>query len=208
MTHGVFCFFFGKIDLRSAYRSVKISFKSPLATGFKWNFGGQNLYLKDTRLPFGGKLSPGIFHRLTQAVKRMMERRGFNIVIVYLDDFLITAETKEVCALTLNCLVHLLRRLGFAIHWGKVIDPTNKIIFLGIELDSIAMSLRLPEEKLTSFRTHFCNCAVSQNETVFVYKSFNFTVLTLCLWEKIDLGLTYFDQNSFGACHKCRTNAF
>ena len=149
MTHGCF---FGKIDLRSAYRSVKISSKSQHATGFKWNFGGQDLYLKDTRLPFGGKLSPGIFHRLTQAVKRMMERRGFNLVIVYLDDFLIIAETKEACAQALNCLVQLLRRLGFAIHWGKVIDPTNRITFLGIELDSIAMSLRLPEEKLTSFR--------------------------------------------------------
>ena len=149
MTHGCF---FGKIDLRSAYRSVKISSKSQHATGFKWNFGGQDLYLKDTRLPFGGKLSLGIFHRLTQAVKRMMERRGFNLVIVYLDDFLIIAETKEACAQALNCLVQLLRRLGFAIHWGKVIDPTNRITFLGIELDSIAMSLRLPEEKLTSFR--------------------------------------------------------
>ena len=149
MTHGCF---FGKTDLQSAYRGVKISPKSQQVTGFKWNFGGQEFYLKDTRLLFGGKLSLGIFHRLTQAVKRMMGRKGFNLVIVYLDDFLLIAESKEDCAQVLNCFRQLLRRLGFAINWGKVVDPTNRITFLGIELDSIAMSLRLPEEKLTSFR--------------------------------------------------------
>ena len=149
MTEGCF---FAKADLRSAYRSVKISDKSQKVTGFKWNFGDQEIYLKDTRLPFGGKLSPSIFHRITQAVKRMMARKGFNLLVVYLDDFLIIAESKEACAQALNCLIQLLRKLGFAIHWGKVVDPTNKITFLGIELDSIAMTLRLPEEKLQCFR--------------------------------------------------------
>ena len=144
--------FFGKVDLRSAYRSVKISSESQRVTGFKWNFDGQDLYLKDTRLPFGGKLSPGIFHRLTQAVKRMMGRRGINLLIVYLDDFLVIADSKEACAQALNCLIQLLRRLGFAIHWGKVVDPTNRITFLGIELDPISMSLRLPEDNLSGFR--------------------------------------------------------
>ena len=149
MTQGCF---FSKVALRSAYRSVKISAHIKKVTGFKWNFDNQKLYLKDTRLPFGGKLSPNIFHRLTQAVRRMMARRGFNLLIVYLDDCLIIAESKEVCAQALNCLIQLLWKLGFAIHWGKVVDPTNKITFLGIELDSIAMTLRLPEEKLQCFR--------------------------------------------------------
>ncbi|MCG8049284.1 MAG: reverse transcriptase domain-containing protein, partial [Candidatus Thiodiazotropha endolucinida] len=145
--------YFAKVDLRSAYRSVKINSHSQRVTGFKWHFGdGKCLFLKDTRLPFGGKLSPGIFHRITQAVRRMMARRGFNHLVVYLDDFLIISETKEACAQALNCLIQLLRKLGFAIHWGKVVDPTNKLTFLGIELDSIAMTLRLPEEKLLCLR--------------------------------------------------------
>ncbi|MEW8562682.1 MAG: reverse transcriptase domain-containing protein [Candidatus Thiodiazotropha sp.] len=149
MTQGCF---FAKVDLRSAYRSVRISTQSQKVTGFKWQLGGKEVYLHDTKLPFGAKLSPGIFHRLTQAVKRMMARRGFNLLVVYLDDFLIIAESKEICAAALNCLIQLLRKLGFAIHWGKVTDPTNIITFLGIELDSIAMSLRLPEEKLQGFQ--------------------------------------------------------
>ena len=144
--------YMAKVDLRSAYRSVKISKASQRVTGLKWNFNGKTVYLKDTRLPFGGRLSPGIFHRLTQAVKRMMVRRGFDLLVVYLDDFLIIAETEAQCAEALNCLIQLLRRLGFAIHWGKVVDPCTKLTFLGVELDSNAMSLRLPEDKLQLLR--------------------------------------------------------
>ena len=108
--------------------------------------------MKDTRLPFGARLSVGIFHRLTQAVKRMMARKGFDLTIVYLDDFLIISKSKVECAEALETLILLLRKLGFMIHWGKVVDPTTCITFLGIELDSVAMALRLPAEKLLALR--------------------------------------------------------
>ena len=82
----------------------------------------------------------------------MMGRRGHDLLIVYFDDFLIIANSKEECEAALICLIQLLRKLGFAIHWGKVVDPTTKITFLGIELDSISMSVRLPSDKLDSLR--------------------------------------------------------
>lgn len=144
--------YFAKVDLKSAYRSVGISEHSQQATGFTWTFNQTPVFLKDTKLPFGAKLSPGIFHRLTQAVKRMMTRKGFDLLVVYLDDFLIIADSKEQCAAALAALIQLLRKLGFAIHWGKVVDPTNIITFLGIELDSLCMTLRLPNAKLNSLR--------------------------------------------------------
>ena len=143
MTEGCY---FAKVELKSAYRSVGLSKASQEVTGLSWNIGGTTIYLKDTRLPFGARRSVGIFHRLTQAVRRMMARKGYDLIIVYLDDFLIISESKEVCAEALNILIQLLRKLGFMIHWGKVVDPTTCITFLGIELNS--MTLSLPEEKL------------------------------------------------------------
>ena len=65
-----------KFDLKSVYRSVSISKESQRFTGLKFVLGSQIIYIRDTILPFGSKLAPGIFHRLTQAVKRMMARRG------------------------------------------------------------------------------------------------------------------------------------
>ena len=149
MTKGCY---FAKVDLKSAYRSVGISQRSQQVTGLKWQFNGQTVYMRDTKLCFGARLSPGIFHRLTQAVKRMMARRGYDLVVVYLDDFLIISQSKIECQIALSILIQLLRKLGFNIHWGKVVDPTTKITFLGIELDSIEMMLHLPDEKLQSFK--------------------------------------------------------
>ena len=77
-------YFLAKVDLRHAYRSVPVHPSNYKALGLKWQFKGalSHTYLVDTRLPFGGRSAPGIFHRLTQSVQRMMERRGY-IVVVY-----------------------------------------------------------------------------------------------------------------------------
>lgn len=144
--------YMAKIDLQSAYRSVAISKHSQQVTGLKWQFGRRTVYIRDTKLPFGSRLAPGIFHRLTQAVRRMLARRGLTAIVVYLDDFFIKADTFEDCLVTMNTLIALLRKLGFGINWNKVVDPSTKITFLGIEIDSIAMCLRLPDEKLIQVR--------------------------------------------------------
>ena len=89
-------YYMAKIDLRHAYRSVPVHPSNYNALGLKWRFTGETqfTYLVDTRLPFGGRSAPGIFHRLTQSVRRMMARRGFDMIIVYLDDFLVIGKTK------------------------------------------------------------------------------------------------------------------
>ena len=76
MTEGCF---FAKVDLKSAYRSVGLSKASQEVTGLSWVIDGKTVYLKDTRLPFGARRSVGIFHRLTQAVKRMTSPRGYDL---------------------------------------------------------------------------------------------------------------------------------
>ena len=84
--------FFAKVDLKSAYRSVGLSKASQEVTGLSWNINGTTVYLQDTRLPFEARRSVSIFHRLTQAVRRMMARKGYDLTIVYLDDFLIISK--------------------------------------------------------------------------------------------------------------------
>ena len=145
-------YYMAKVDLKSAYRSVAISKHSCQVTGLKWPVDGVFQYFYDCKLPFGSKLAPGIFHRLTQAVKRIMARRGFSNVVAYLDDFFICEATLESCAGTLSILISLLRKLGFSINWNKVVDPTKKLTFLGIEIDSNTMELRLPDDKLEALK--------------------------------------------------------
>ena len=70
-------YYMSKVDLKSAYRYVSINTESQQFTGLKFWLDDRFVYVRDTKLPFGSKLATGIFHRLTQTVKRMMEKRGF-----------------------------------------------------------------------------------------------------------------------------------
>ena len=76
--------YMAKIDLKSAYRSVRIHPSNYPATGVQWTFEGDTepTYLVDTRLPFGSRKAPAIFNRLTQAVRRMMARRAFPLCLI------------------------------------------------------------------------------------------------------------------------------
>ena len=144
--------FMAKVDIQSAYRHVPISKHSQKVTGLKWQFGSKTVYLRDTKLCFGSRMAPGIFHRLTQAVKRMLKRKGLNATVVYLDDIFIKSNSFQECLDALNLVIGLLRKLGFRINWKKVTDPSTKIVFLGIEIDSVNMCLRLPDVKLNQIR--------------------------------------------------------
>ena len=143
-------FYLAKIDLRHAYRSVPIHPSNYAATGLKWTFSGDTspTFLYDTHLCFGGRRSPGIIHRLTQSVKRMMFRRGFKGIVVYLDDFLIVSQSRAECELAFTTLRELLLDLGFQISPSKVVPPCQQLTFLGIVLDTCAMELSLPQNKL------------------------------------------------------------
>ena len=134
------------MDLANAYRSVKINPSNYKGTGLKWRFSGDQRvsYLVDTRLPFGSKRSPVIFNRLSQEVKAMMAARGYDIV-AYLDDFLIVSDTREKCLTGLNTLLTLLRALGFHINYSKLEGPGQRLVFLGITLDTAKMTLEIPQ---------------------------------------------------------------
>ena len=138
-----------KVDLKMAYRSVTIKEGHRTLTGLKWLFSGSESpsFLQDCKLPFGARKSPAIFNRLTQAVKRMMARRGFQNCSVYLDDFLIAEPDFEKCAMAMNTLIKLLRSLGFRINWKKVVDPRKDLVFLGVHINSVTGELHLDPEK-------------------------------------------------------------
>ena len=147
-------YFMAKVDLKNAYRSVRIHPSNFQATGLSWKSVKDDTvkFMYDTRLPFGARKSPSIFHRITQAVRREMSRRGFSLMVTYLDDFLIIAPSFEECKQAMDELIFLLRKLGFQINWSKVLDPSTKVVFLGINIDSINGSLELPEEKVSDLK--------------------------------------------------------
>lgn len=147
------CAYMAKIDIKSAYRNVPIHPFSQHATGLQWDFeNGQHLYLYDSKLPFGGRASPTIFHRISQAIKRMMERRGHHKVVAYQDDFLLVGDTLEECQESWTVMKDLIVALGFPLNEKKLVAPTQTLEFLGICIDTTTCTLSLPQDKLDDIR--------------------------------------------------------
>jgi len=141
--------YIAKVDLQWAYRSVAIKEDHQTLTGIQWQFKGDKdpTILVDRKLPFGARKSPSAFNRVTKAVQRMMERRGFNIV-VFLDDFFLCEDSFQKCLLSLNTLISLLRSLNFRINWKKVVDPCRRLTFLGVQIDLDNQTLALDPIKV------------------------------------------------------------
>ena len=82
----------------------------------------------------------------------MMHSRGFQGIIVFLDDFLIVSPPQAECELVFTTLRELLLDLGFQISPSKVVPPCQQLTFLGIVSDTCAMELSLPQSKLEETR--------------------------------------------------------
>ena len=65
-----------------------------------------------------------------------------------LDDFLLLARDKAVGQAQLSSFLSMCADIGIPIAPDKTVQPTQVITFLGLELDSVAMVVRLPVHKL------------------------------------------------------------
>ena len=146
--------FIAKVDLANAFRSVRIHPEDYKLTGLQWTFSGEEVptFMCETRLPYGGRKSPGIFNSLTQAVCHIVAQQGHTRPVAYLDDFLLVGHTFHDCLQGMNCLLQTLRVLGFSINYNKVIGPTHRLTFLGVQIDTRDYTLSLSEEKLAQLR--------------------------------------------------------
>ena len=106
------------------------------------------VFLYDKRLPFGAQTSPMIFHCLTESVCRMMAQRGFT-VLAYLDDFLIIEPSQQQCQIALDILINLLQSLGFTINWSKVVQPSQSLCFLEVDINKVNRELCLPSDRVS-----------------------------------------------------------
>ena len=132
-----------KIDLQDAYMSVPVAPKSRSLLVFIFN--GKIYRFKV--MPFGLNSAPRIFTKLFKPILRLLRSQGM-LLIIYLDDILLIAPTADLCLAQGKFLMKLLQDLGFLVNINKsVLTPTQRIIFLGFLIDSVNMTISLPEEK-------------------------------------------------------------
>ena len=94
-----------------------------------------------------------------------MSSKGLYNIVAYLDDFFICESSLEKCAETMRILIQLLRQLGFDVNWKKVVDPCQSLVFLGVEISSVDMQVKLPADKLQALKHELLSYAGRKRAT-------------------------------------------
>ena len=132
-----------KIDLKDAYWHIPIHQDSRKLLRFRWD---KKLYEMGV-LAFGVGPGPRIFTKLLKVPLTILRRLMIKLV-AYLDDLLIMGKSIEETLQARDSVLYLFQQLGFTINWEKsVLQPTQEIEFLGMNLNSATMTVWLPQEK-------------------------------------------------------------
>ena len=134
-----------KCDVKSAYRQVPVHPEDRPLLGMCW----QGSYYADTTLPFGLRSAPLIFSAIANALEWITRQRGVEHVYHYIDDFVLVGPPDSPrCLHDYRTLVATCEQLGMVLAEEKSEGPAPCLTVLGIEIDSKAMELRLPPDKL------------------------------------------------------------
>ena len=138
-----------KVDVKHAYRNVPIHPDDRHLLGMAW----RGRLFVDKTLPFGLRSAPKIFTALADALQWVLQDRGVGWLIHYIDDFLTAGKpASPQCQQNLTCIEKACADLGVPLKREKVVGPTTSLDFLGIVLDTEAMELHLPDEKVTQLK--------------------------------------------------------
>ena len=134
-----------KLDVKSAYRLIPVHPSDRPLLGIEW----AGAWFVDATLPFGLRSAPKIFNAVADALEWILRRQGVRYVDHYLDDFILYGPpNSDICTTQLRVTINMCRRLGVPLATEKLEGPTDRLTFLGIEVDTKAGILRLPRDKL------------------------------------------------------------
>ena len=134
-----------KADLKDAFRIVPISPKDYRLLGFSW----QGAFYYDKCLPMGCSVSCAIFEELSCALQWILTQQlGVSSMSHILDDFMFFAPSYQQCLRSLQAFELLCGSLGLPVKQEKTVLPATSVILHGILVDSVAMELRLPDDKV------------------------------------------------------------
>ena len=136
------------IDLSDAYMTLPIEEESRNYLCFQF----QDQMFQFCVLPFGLNDAPRAFTKTLKPPVGTLRSLGFKLV-VYLDDIILAASTRDLCIYQGQILIKTLENLGFVINLEKSnLVPSQVVLFLGFVVDSKKMSFSLPDSKIQSIR--------------------------------------------------------
>ena len=141
--------FMAKTDIKNAFRIIPIRPQDHNLLGICW----RGLYYYDRYMPMGCSSSCRTFEIFSTAIEWVAQKKlHIPHILHLLDDFLIISPSHNLCQKQLELFLMLSHYVGIPIVPGKTVGPSTTMAFAGIELDSILMEARLPQDKLVKCR--------------------------------------------------------
>ena len=139
-----------KTDIKNAFRLIPVSPSDYNLLGICW----RDKFYVDRNLAMGLSSSCKIFESFSSALE-WIARVKLNIagILHLLDDFLIVSRSLSPCENNLRAFLQTCDDIGVPMAPEKTVGPSFVLSFAGIELDTIKMEARLPEDKLTKCRS-------------------------------------------------------
>ena len=135
----------GSIDLKDAYLSVTVCGEHRKLL----RFSCMGTLYEFQSLPFGLCSAPRVFTKLLKPVLAMLRHQGIRL-IMYLDDLLVMAQSKQELERQIHQIISLLELLGFVVNREKSqLLPTQVILYLGFLINSKEMKIKMADEKVT-----------------------------------------------------------
>ena len=131
-----------KTDLSHAYRQLPVDPRGYHFLGYEFD----NLLFFDTTFAFGLRSTTLGCQRTTNAITYLYVSEGF-FCTNYIDDFG-GCDTPSRAPDAFHALKHLLCRLGLQSSPDKDCPPTTLMVFLGILINTVTMTLSVPQEKI------------------------------------------------------------
>jgi len=157
--HGKHCKML-KRDLKSAFRHIPIAPKDYWLMILQWD----NRYFVDLCLPFGLRTAPHIFNLFAEALHWALETTHNWSVSHYLDDFLCIFPPDTDLIEQSKAFDAALQQMGFQKAPDKDAAGTC-VMHLGFLIDSDAMEVRLPRNKVTRARAMIKEILASKSIT-------------------------------------------
>lgn len=134
------------VDITEAYPHLLIAPESRQYLRFVW----RRVHYQYRALCFGLAPAPRIFTKLLRPVVQCLRRVGIRCA-VYLDDIILLSRSREESVRHTQYTINLLVRLGFLISPKSHLSPAQTVEFLGMNVDSHRMELRVPRGKVAKF---------------------------------------------------------
>jgi len=141
--------FFVKFDVEAAFKQVPVRIEDRPLLGLKWD----GKYYYELTLPFGMRSSGNRWEMYASALEWFFRHHlGIKLVIHYVDDFLFVVADFDEAVRQRDAVLALCIHLCIPMAAHKTLGPVTCGGFLGIELDTVALTARLPAKRLADLQ--------------------------------------------------------